>query len=420
MQGYMVAMQIGICVVLMLFSFITDSLSKRRKRILFGLVFAAVCLIISEQLARVYDGDTGIIGIYVARISKFLNYELNLLNIFVFGLYVKDTIRDDEDDRMPKSLIVNNCVLLAGAITVVISQFTGLYYHYSDSNRYQRGHFYVLSYIYSSIAIIILAANIIKKRQKFTKKLFLPFLAFTLAPMAASIAHFIIRGTSLVSATVVAMTVLLYCFSILDANDVMREAQEKEMENARQMELQTADALAGAIDAKDTYTSGHSKRVAHYSALIAEKLSKSKEYCDEIYLIGLLHDVGKIGIPGSIINKDGGLTDEEYGIIKTHPQKGEEILSKITFSPNLSIGAHYHHERYDGKGYPEGIRGEAIPEFARIVAVADSYDAMTSKRSYRDGLPKEEVRKELLNGAGTQFDPKIVAVMVDLMDSGEV
>ena len=181
MQGYMVAMQIGICVVLMLFSFITDSLSKRRKRILFGLVFAAVCLIISEQLARVYDGDTSIIGIYVARISKFLNYELNLLNIFVFGLYVKDTIRDDEDDRMPKSLIVNNCVLLAGAITVVISQFTGLYYHYSDSNRYQRGHFYVLSYIYSSIAIIILAANIIKKRQKFTKKLFLPFLAFTLA-----------------------------------------------------------------------------------------------------------------------------------------------------------------------------------------------------------------------------------------------
>ena len=160
--------------------------------------------------------------------------------------------------------------------------------------------------------------------------------------------------------------------------------------------------------------------MAHYSALIAEKLSKSKEYCDEIYLIGLLHDVGKIGIPGSIINKDGGLTDEEYGIIKTHPQKGEEILSKITFSPNLSIGAHYHHERYDGKGYPEGIRGEAIPEFARIVAVADSYDAMTSKRSYRDGLPKEEVRKELLNGAGTQFDPKIVAVMVDLMDSGEV
>ena len=133
-----------------------------------------------------------------------------------------------------------------------------------------------------------------------------------------------------------------------------------------------------------------------------------------------MHDVGKIGIPGTIINKKGRLTDEEYEIIKTHPEKGGEILSKISLSPNLPIGAKYHHERYDDKGYPEGLKGEEIPEIARIIAVADTYDAMASKRSYRDGLPIEKIKSELKNGLGTQFDPEFAKVMLDLIDSGKI
>ena len=156
--------------------------------------------------------------------------------------------------------------------------------------------------------------------------------------------------------------------------------------------------------------------MAEYSAKIAETYGKDKEYCEEIYLIGLLHDVGKIGVPGTIINKTEKLTDEEYEIIKTHTTKGKEILSKISISPDLPIGANYHHERYDGKGYPEGLKGEEIPEIARIIAVADTYDAMASKRSYRDGLPRERIRHELIQGMGTQFDSKFASVMVDLMD----
>ena len=183
---------------------------------------------------------------------------------------------------------------------------------------------------------------------------------------------------------------------------------------------QTAMALAEAIDAKDKYTNGHSRRVAEISAKIAEKYGKSKEECEEIYLIGLLHDVGKIGIPNAIINKNGKLTDEEYDIIKTHPVKGYEILSKISVSPNLPIGAHYHHERYDGKGYPEGLKGEEIPEIARIIAVADTYDAMASRRSYRNSLPMEKIRDEIIKGMGTQFDTKFANIMVELIDSGEV
>jgi putative two-component system response regulator len=130
----------------------------------------------------------------------------------------------------------------------------------------------------------------------------------------------------------------------------------------------------------------------------------------------LLHDVGKIGIPDSIIKKSSGLTDQEYEIIKSHPVIGSQILSKITEIPNIEIGAKWHHERFDGKGYPDHLQGYDIPEVARIIGVADTYDAMASKRSYRDTLPQNIVRKEIEKGVGTQFDPAIAQIMLDIID----
>ncbi len=129
-----------------------------------------------------------------------------------------------------------------------------------------------------------------------------------------------------------------------------------------------------------------------------------------------MHDVGKIGIPLNIINKNGKLTDEEYETIKKHPEIGEEILSSIREFPYLSVAAHHHHERYDGNGYPDGLKGEDIPEIARIVAVADAYDAMTSRRSYRESLPQSKVREEIIRGAGSQFDPSFANIMEHIID----
>ncbi len=183
--------------------------------------------------------------------------------------------------------------------------------------------------------------------------------------------------------------------------------------------LQTVTALSEAVDAKDRYTSGHSKRVAEYSRMIAERMGKTKEEQEEIYRAGLLHDVGKIRIPVDIINKPGKLTDEEYNIIKVHPVTGYHILSGISGSEQIAIAAKYHHERYDGKGYPNGLAGDNIPLSARILGVADSYDAMTSNRSYRSGLPKEIVHEEILKGRGTQFDPEIADIMLQLMEEDE-
>ena len=187
-------------------------------------------------------------------------------------------------------------------------------------------------------------------------------------------------------------------------------------EKLERMIMQTVKALSGAIDAKDAYTNGHSTRVADYSREIARRAGLSEEIQNDIYMMGLLHDVGKIGVPTAIINKPSKLTDEEYDIIKKHPIMGEKILKNITEFPKLLIGARWHHERYDGEGYPDGIAGVEIPIEARIIAVADSYDAMSSKRSYRANLPQAAVRAEVEKGKGTQFDPALTSIMLSMID----
>ncbi len=162
------------------------------------------------------------------------------------------------------------------------------------------------------------------------------------------------------------------------------ERKTKEVEG---LSLYVVETLADAIDAKDAYTKGHSGRVAEYSRKIAQRAGYTVERQEEIYMMGLLHDVGKIGVPDAVINKPGRLTDEEFEKIKAHP----------------------------GRGYPDGLSGEDIPEEARIIAVADAYDAMTSNRSYRDIIPQEVVKSELEKGSGTQFDTQFAAIMLEII-----
>ena len=179
--------------------------------------------------------------------------------------------------------------------------------------------------------------------------------------------------------------------------------------------LQSMYALAKTIDAKDIYTNGHSMRVAKYSGMIAQRMGLSEKEIEHISNMAMLHDIGKIGIPDSIINKASKLTDAEYDIIKKHPEIGYQILSEMPELKDIAIGARWHHERYDGKGYPDGLKGDDIPLKARIICVADSYDAMSSNRSYRKFLPQDVVRSELEKGCGTQFDPVIAGIMLDIM-----
>lgn len=206
----------------------------------------------------------------------------------------------------------------------------------------------------------------------------------------------------------------VYTFKRVQQSIVLERDSNNKIEMAN---MNMIRALVRTIDAKDRYTNGHSLRVADYAMKIAEKMGKSSEEQRLIYYAGLLHDVGKIRVPEDIINKPGKLTDEEFEQIKIHPVTGYHILKDIYEDKTLALAAKFHHERYDGKGYPSGLNGTNIPEIARIIGVADTYDAMASNRSYRRALPQEKVREEILKGKGTQFDPQVADVMLQMIDA---
>ncbi len=205
---------------------------------------------------------------------------------------------------------------------------------------------------------------------------------------------------------------------ILELHDLRNDLEVKLAQKAKEVELVTLNsimAIAKTIEAKDTYTRGHSDRVAQYSVEIAKRLGWDEEHIRDLRYYALLHDIGKIGVPDSILNKPMPLSDEDFAILKEHTSAGAEILRDFGMIKNLYYGALYHHERYGGHGYPTGISGENIPIEARIIAIADTYDAMTSNRAYRNRLPQDVVLSELEKAKGTQLDPHLVTLFLEML-----
>lgn len=198
----------------------------------------------------------------------------------------------------------------------------------------------------------------------------------------------------------------------------------RKMEQRRIMDekiiIDTLQMLAKLIDAKDKYTNGHSDRVAEYAALIAGEMHMSEEQIRMIRYMGLMHDCGKMGIPDQVLNKPDHLTKEEMEMVRSHTTIGGRILENFTAMPGVRDCALHHHERYDGKGYPDGLKEEEIPLLARIICVADSFDAMNSDRCYRKHLGKETIIRELKENAGKQFDPEIVKILIRLIEEGKI
>ena len=196
-------------------------------------------------------------------------------------------------------------------------------------------------------------------------------------------------------------------------NDELEETNEK----LEQAYLECIETLRYTVEAKDVYTKGHSDRVSEFSVLIGEKLKLPDDQIRILRIGGLFHDIGKIGVPDAILQKQSKLTDEEYSEIKNHPSIGAHILGAATIFKDIIPIVKHHHERYDGKGYPSQLKGEEIPYLARITAVADTFDAMTSRRSYRDALDLQYVKDEIKRCEGTQFDPSIAEVFLDILNN---
>ena len=288
----------------------------------------------------------------------------------------------------------------------------------------------IISIIVSSFAvwlfyrlIVSRFSELIKENIRINWKLFIiPPLAFSMLYSAIAFPMIIMSGKNEEIAFVsfafanIIVYLFIWAFYVIIENMMATNEAIKAKEEIKTLSVEVMEALAHTIDAKDEYTKGHSVRVAKYSRMLAEKLGLNEGDCESVYYMALLHDIGKIGVPNEIINSKSKMTDEEYAIMKTHPAIGSDILEEIKSRPDLMIGARWHHERYDGKGYPDQKAGEDIPYFARIISVADSYDAMTSNRSYRNYLPQDVVRGEIEKNCGTQFDPNVAKCMLSIID----
>ena len=414
----------GITALLTFTVLIPKTISRRRKFILALMAFSSTLLLISERFAYIYRGDVSRLGYYMVRISNGLVFFLFIFILNLVTQYLKDLLLNEGGlQKIPVSLRLCEIFFVAGVILLFISQFTGLYYTFDANNLYHRSPGIFISYFAPLLIVLLQKFSLIRHRAMLSRRLFWALLATIALPTAASIIQLLAYGLSLTCIALAVVVICYYIHMLIDINKKAARAKEQEIElykESRRIEAalfeQTAEALVNSIDAKDIYTHGHSSRVADYSRQIARRAGFSEKECVEIYFAALLHDIGKIGIPDGIINKPGKLTDEEFEQIKRHTIVGDQILRSIKQAPTLRFGAHYHHERYDGTGYPEGLSGDDIPRIARVIAVADAYDAMTSTRSYRDPLPIPTVRQELIDGSGHQFDPRFARVMLQIID----
>ena len=297
--------------------------------------------------------------------------------------------------------------------------FTGITDPAEAIERIKNEHFDLL--LLDFIMTPLHGDQVVEEIRKFNKELYILLLTGhkDLAPPLETIKWLDIQGYCEKSDKFDQLLLLIE--SGIKSVEQMREIKEinkkladtyKQLEQAYMESIQT---LRYTVEAKDTYTRGHSDRVSEYSVLIGEALGLPEEDIKKLKIGGLFHDIGKIGVPDSILQKDGKLSDDEYSEIKNHPSIGAHILSTASIFQDILPIVKHHHERYDGKGYPSQLAGENIPYLARITAVADTFDAMTSKRSYRDSLPLDYVISEFEKCKGTQFDPKIADVFLDIL-----
>ena len=381
-------------------------------------------------IATIVDVVTAIVTSAHGLVPNPVHYFFNIADSMLasasgvtFALYIYAYVKRDYKTRYLLTqmlLVVNYVLLLTNPLTHLVFEYD------QDGNYIHNALFVPVAYGFPILFFLIGSVYMLIHWKDYRKS---QIVILVIAMIGAGVLfslQMLFFDTFLITFFVASLGVLTIYLSLespdyeklIETMEQLRESQAREAAAAARERLSNEImlALSHAVDAKDHYTNGHSARVAEYAREIARYMGKTEKECDEIYCMGLLHDVGKIGVHEDILNKPGRLTDEEFDEIKKHTVMGYDILQNITDFPGLSTGARWHHERYDGKGYPDGLPGEDIPEEARIICVADCYDAMTSKRSYSKPKSQREVRKELVRCMGTQFDPKIAEAMIAIID----
>ncbi|MCR4791825.1 MAG: HD-GYP domain-containing protein [Lachnospiraceae bacterium] len=413
------------CGMIVFFVMIASYMTRQRKRSLILLELSGMFLLIFDRYAYIYRGNTGPAGYWMVRISNFFVFFLTLSTVLFFTIYLADLlVHDGGLKKAPVRLKVSYAVIIAGMISLVLSTCRGWYYYFDSANEYQRGPGFLVCYVFPIFALLLVITVVFQYAHLFSMEIRISLELFSVVPLFASCAQIVLYGISLTNISIVMMCMLVYVFALIDMNKQLEKVHRQEVEyleeqqrNMSKLFEETATFISESIDENKTHYKGHSQRVANYSREIARLSGDSEEECEKAYFAGLLHDVGKLCVPDHVLNKKRELNRDEELLMQEHAAAGSKMLSGIEAYPYLSDVARHHHERYDGTGYPDRLKGEEIPKLARIVAIADAYDIMTSNREYRGALPQIRVREEILKDSGIRFDPGYSKVMLQMIDS---
>ncbi len=383
--------------------------------------------------ANIIDVATAVASSMHDKIPNEIHYLFNItdsifaaLTGFLFIYYIYAYVNMDETNMHIRNFV--NYMLLFADITLLLTNpLTHLVFEYDEKGNYIHNALFVpVAYGFPMLFFAIGCIYMFTHWKDYKRRQIIAVIVAIIVTSAVFILQMLFFDNYLITFYITSLGVLVIFLSLetpdyerlIDTMKQLHVSQEKEAaaEAKARLSREVMMALSKAVDAKDHYTNGHSARVAVYSREIARRMGKTEREQEDIFAMGLLHDIGKIGVQEDILNKKGRLTPEEFDLIKSHTVIGFGILKTITEIPGLSTGARWHHERFDGKGYPDGLSGKKIPEEARIICLADSYDAMTSRRSYSTPKKQAQVREEILKCRGSQFDPEIADVLVAMID----
>ena len=403
---------------------------------LFVLVLGFILMVVAKVMQRVSDNARmfclGLLmidlGIWVFSESDMrqlifakpsLSQYFAYLSVEMLGIFACMYFDEVQHKKHHKSYFIVEVLASVQLIVNLLLQFTCV------ANLYRT---LVISHVWMGVGVLIAGINIVKdirsKQILEYKATALGMVGFLVMAMLELVGFYITKFQVFGIFAGGGLIVLAVATVVQALLDQMHQAQERHDRQTR-MIVNTIETIAGAIDAKDEYTGGHSERVGEYAAILARGMAADYDFSEEdilrIHYIGIMHDIGKIGVADTVLNKAGRLTENEFSLMKKHVEIGSEIMAGLDESiEGLMEGIRYHHERFDGKGYPEGLMDTEIPLIARILCLADCYDAMTSNRVYRKRLTDEAVRAEFLRCAGTQFDPALTEIFIRLIDSGEM
>ena len=414
----------GACGMMAILLLITRFLDAKRKWALFLMEVVAFFLLWFDRLAYIYAGDPSHKGYVMVRLSNFLVFFLTSGVVFSFNLYLKTLFAEVKDKEIAARLLdVVTVMTVLGMILSIVAAFRGIYYYFDETNTYHRGQGFLIAYIIPIIAPLIQYIAIRMYKKSISKLIYISLLLYIFVPIFCGILQVFVYGISIVNMAMVAVSVSLYIFTYLDINETVEHAHNIEIQNMqgeqqrmKRLFDQTAKAFVSAVEQKDDFVKGNAMKVAEYARKITARCGLGDQECDKAYYAALLHDVGLIGIPDSVIKNEEDPDKWDIEAFRQKPVIGKEILANITEFPFLSVGAGYSHERYNGTGYPEGLKGEDIPEIARIIAVADAYVTMTTPKRYRDARPDFVAREAFVKGAGVEFDPEFAGLMVKIID----